>query len=363
MGGVTVIGGVDRQANLSMGRSGWIGLALVALCGTTGCGETRRPDAARPALHAIGVAAGDNISCAVEQNGSVWCWGGSAQRVEGLSSGGLIAAGTGYACADSRQGVAWCWEMPTGVDGEVGPPGSPSVVDVGERVVGLSLAGSDACSVGVSGRVYCWSKLVTTPVELHMPTPARQIDGTAKHGCVTDTDGAIWCWGFQGDQPSGAGGTQPAIAVSHFSSFSCALLRSRRVVCWGSGGFGQLGNGAFTGRGVSEPVEVLGITTAEEIHVAAHRACARLEDGSVACWGDNSYGAFGDGTYNQAGQAEPRPVRAGRLPSLKAMSVGENAHACGISQSDEVVCWGNNVDGQLGSGEAERQSGPVVVRL
>jgi alpha-tubulin suppressor-like RCC1 family protein len=47
-----------------------------------------------------------------------------------------------------------------------------------------------------------------------------------------------------------------------------------------------------------------------EIAIGSAHGCARSTDGTVKCWGENSYGALGDGTN----QSRSTPARVTGLP-------------------------------------------------
>jgi alpha-tubulin suppressor-like RCC1 family protein len=66
-------------------------------------------------------------------------------------------------------------------------------------------------------------------------------------------------------------------------------------MCWGS----RLGNG--TNNSSTEPVEVSGLTNVSTVAAGLNDACAVLTEGSVECWGDNT---FGQVTRGQAGGRE-----------------------------------------------------------
>jgi alpha-tubulin suppressor-like RCC1 family protein len=67
--------------------------------------------------------------------------------------------------------------------------------------------------------------------------------------------------------------------------------------------------------------------------------CARVDDGSVWCWGDNGSGQCGDGSLEAT---RPRPVR---VPGLVATAVAAGwRDACAIVAGGRVRCWGGNGD-------------------
>ena len=57
---------------------------------------------------------------------------------------------------------------------------------------------------------------------------------------------------------------------------------------------GQLGNGTTTSS--TATVVITGLSGVVEIAAGNDGVCARKNDGSVVCWGDNSGGRLGNGT-------------------------------------------------------------------
>jgi alpha-tubulin suppressor-like RCC1 family protein len=74
--------------------------------------------------------------------------------------------------------------------------------------------------------------------------------------------------------------------------------------------------------------------------------CAAANDGHVACWGENSEGQIGTGTGSLQEQV-PQPIVGGVRFSLVAAGA---AHSCAIAQFGTAYCWGRNTESQLGRG-------------
>jgi len=99
-------------------------------------------------------------------------------------------------------------------------------------------------------------------------------------------------------------GSRPdAVEIDAGFEFACARRSSGRVSCWGSDADGQLGDSAThsaCGSGArcsGTPVDVVGITDAVDIVAGNNHACALHATGAVSCWGDNSLGQLGDGSF------------------------------------------------------------------
>ncbi|MCX7634091.1 MAG: hypothetical protein N2Z22_12235, partial [Turneriella sp.] len=120
----------------------------------------------------------------------------------------------------------------------------------------------------------------------------------------------------RGDGPGEMGDSLPAVnlgtgrtaqAIVAGSSHTCTLLDNHSVKCWGNNTYGQLGNALYADRhgnlswhlGDNLPPVNLGTgRTAVAITGGGEHACALLDNHSVKCWGKNQYGQLGLGDTN-----------------------------------------------------------------
>lgn len=141
-----------------------------------------------------------------------------------------------------------------------------------------------------------------------------------------------------------------ATAIAAGANHACALLHggtSGTVSCWGSNTVGQLGDGTFISR--TTPAQVPGLTGVIAIAAGQSHTCAVLSSGAVKCWGDNSYGECGTGSTSSAYYGTPQSVPA----------ITSGAHTIGAADGNTVAMvngraytWGANFFGQLGLGGA-----------
>merc|ERR1712014_430620 len=84
-----------------------------------------------------------------------------------------------------------------------------------------------------------------------------------------------------------------------------------------------------------------------------HHTCAILDNDEVKCWGQNYNGQLGYGDTSNRGDDSGEmgdslaAIDLGTGRSAKALAHGYT-HTCAILDNDEVKCWGKNVGGQLG---------------
>lgn len=140
--------------------------------------------------------------------------------------------------------------------------------------------------------------------------------------------------------------------ISTGSNFSCGIFQSG-VRCWGQNTFGQLGTSDNTARlsPATSPIQGLD-TNVWSLTVGSEHACA-IRNKDVMCWGKNTYGQLGTGDQDNSNY----PLY-GPLYGASKISAGER-HTCGISDG-KVYCWGANDVGQLGDGSTVALSTSAV---
>jgi alpha-tubulin suppressor-like RCC1 family protein len=189
------------------------------------------------------------------------------------------------------------------------------------------------------------------------------------HACAQTHARKLLCWGWNKYGQLGDGTTRNRhkpvavsgigtglVAVAAGLGHTCALTDKGKVKCWGENKYGQLGDGTTTNR--HTPVAVAGLKGVAAIAAGNVETCALTRAGRVKCWGENRYGQLGDGTTTD----RHAPVLVSALGSANvAIAVGGN-HACAITNSHAVKCWGRNDHGQLGNGTLNdsHQPGSVV---
>ena len=340
------------------------------------------------------VSAGGYHTCALDDAGTISCWGlgeygqlGTGARETDTGTTPIdapagvtftaVAAGNAHSCAIDADGSVWCWGIDgDGThDGENSEPHGPQRVDLpsGSRIISLD-GYYHACATTSEGDAWCWGRGEEgqlgdgamsdslAPVEVSVPEEVRltQIVTGAFHTCALDESGATWCWGQDlHDQLDGASASEPGLpariampdglrfsAITAGFSHTCALTSEGAAWCWGEGTDGRLGDGGTSD--VSEPTAVDmpdGVTFSAIDGGNAH-TCAIASDGSIWCWGLGVQGGA------SAGANAPVPTAVAAPNDSRALAISAGGfHTCALLDDGGVWCWGDDASGQLGDGE------------
>ena len=328
------------------------------------------------------IAVGMTHACAVLTDTSLKCWG--------ENQAGELGLGDTNARGDQP--------------GEMGD--ALPFVPLGRGVVDVALGAATTCGRLVSGHAVCWgdntlgqlgrgdrTDVGSRPgevseelaaLDLGGPVRALAVSGT-RHVCALQGQDMI-CWGGNAFGQLGLGDTEargddageldasvaaidlgnlgPITAIDAVGPMSCALSTAGEAKCFGGNLNGALGLGDGEARGdaAGEMGATLQSIDAGEpiaaLAVGGAHACALSETGAVRCWGQNLSGVLGRGDGEHIGDM-PGEMGAAlaplALPVTAVRTVHARGHACVVSEANEVVCWGANDVGQLGIGNTENQ--------
>jgi alpha-tubulin suppressor-like RCC1 family protein len=193
--------------------------------------------------------------------------------------------------------------------------------------------------------------------------------------CVGIQNSAVACWGDNSigqlgtgvfgevatlAAPQRVGLAVDGLATTVGANHACALLSSTELACWGNNEYGQIGNG-FSGSisNTAVPNFVSGLIGVSDFASGGNATCA-IVSGEVYCWGDNQYAQIGQPTVG-IGDIRAAPTKVPLLADIRSVAVGKT-HACALSNSGLVYCWGRNNQGQLGGFEGELSDTPMLVQ-
>lgn len=150
------------------------------------------------------------------------------------------------------------------------------------------------------------------------------------------------------------------LSVGATSSCATANTVGAPVYCWGSNASGELGIGSadITGRAQPTLVSLPTGVAFRRVSVGDAHACALSTTGALYCWGKNTSGQVGIGTISSS---VPTPALIASGTAFTEISAGGTITCAVVETSREGRCWGNNDQGQLGDGTVTLRSTPTTI--
>ncbi|WP_340598786.1 RCC1 domain-containing protein [Bdellovibrio sp. GT3] len=266
-------------------------------------------------------------------------------------------------CAIYTGGVLKCWGnnyagmLGTG-SSEAGTT-APAVVNAGTSYSHIAPSEWHVCGITTGGDLQCWGNRSSYRVGDNNPSgvaasPVTIGTGFSALGIGVNTtcavkSGQVYCWGQNITTAGGSwttptlinpGGANPFVSVDVGYNSVCALNNINELYCFGGNSSGQLGNGTTTA--VDPPAASSSATNVSKFSInwnfsGQSHACALSTTGAVSCWGANNYGYLGDNSTTT--RTSPTPVNGSA--TYTDIIVGAST-ACAIVDNGSINCWGSN---------------------
>jgi len=276
----------------------------------------------------------------------------------------LDKVGTSYALSASASGLA---NSTSGVFAVSPGPASKLVFSAQPTIVSAGGVVGPAVEVSVQdaqgNAVTSSTADVTVSITSGTGATGATLSGTrtaaAVAGVATFSDLSIDKAGTGYTIDAGSSGlssaTSAAFDVYAFSALSasgqtCAIATNGAAYCWGDNDYGALGNGSTVVYSAI-PVPVSGGLRFASLS-AGGQTCGLTAAGLAYCWGLNLTGGLGDGT--KTNRSTPVAVSGG-LTFVQVSAGG--GHSCGVTSDGAAWCWGFNGYGELGNGSSGAISG------
>jgi alpha-tubulin suppressor-like RCC1 family protein len=330
-------------------------------------------------------------TCAIKQDKSLWCWGENSHGqlgdgtnvsknipVQILSSGVVhvsvgadYTAGNGHTCAIKEDGSLWCWgsnwagQLGDGTNIDKNTP----VQIMPSGVAYVSAGWSYTCAIKTDGSLWCWGAgSSNTPVQI-MSSGVVSVSVGAGHVCTIKSDGSLWCWGYNRYGQLGDGtNTDREVPVQIMSSgvvsvsagwgHTCAIKQDKSLWCWGNNWHGQIGDGTNISRNI--PIQIMS-TGVLSVSAGGFHTCAVKTDGSLWCWGTNWAGQLGVGNATYVWRRN-MPIQI-MQSEVVSVDTGSMYHTCAVKADGSLWCWGGNLYGEIGDGDAINVVKPSPVQI
>jgi hypothetical protein len=182
-------------------------------------------------------------------------------------------------------------------------------------------------------------------------------------------DGTLWTWG---DNAYGALGDNTIVRksspiqtiafgtnwkqVSSVRGNMAAIKTDGTLWCWGYNSYGELGDNTTVKK--SSPIQtVAGGTNWSQVDVGWLNTAAIKTDGTLWIWGDNSQGQLGDNTIVR--KSSPVQTVAGGTNWKQVSCSKFRTFTAAIKTDGTLWTWGSNSYGQLGDNTTASKSSPI----
>jgi alpha-tubulin suppressor-like RCC1 family protein len=392
------------------------------------------------------IEAGVIHTCGIGSDDKLYCWGRGNNYARGNGdttdrdvptevSGGLTwqhVDTKGYTtCGVTTGGALYCWGSNTWYQGGDAGGGSlqvPTQVGSDTDWQAVARGSTHTCALKTGGEIYCWGSsaygqrgdgIANSDFDVSTATP--QLVGTGfdrvfagqNQTWLGYTDGTTACVGFNDDGQCGVGtvgdkGETLTLVGTSVDSFALAGSQVHVIetttgahLSAGRNNDGELGDGTTQSRATF----AAGVAGTFDKVAAGVASCARRTDGTVVCWGDDSYGGVGGGAgdntpgpqaladtwvdiasgsisicgirlssadqllecwgydhYLGAAVESPSAVNGNVDVDWASVDMG-NSHACALKTNGDAWCWGRQQNGKLGNGNTSlNRAGPVAVQ-
>lgn len=339
------------------------------------------------------LALGEAHSCALFEDGHVRCWGANtagqlgngldglsyqnpATVVVGLNDATQIVAGARHTCALRKDKTAVCWGDNT--RSQLGYAGAstsstPKPAELGAPVTKLAAGGANTCALFPDQGVRCWgdstygqisSSGFSTPSPSPFSFEATELFAVGDGFICAKTSQGVYCRGKNNMNQVGAeySYTHNQVWFQNISELALgkdhACIRTQEdnaagaIYCWGSSTNNKLGSFFLQG----QYTQGIAFTSkGSSLSLGYEHLCqiAPAPGVFVECFGDTSHYQLGNDKLELTEAVKSSP-------EATLLATG-GYHTCAYSPQKGLFCWGENEQGQTGSGGSGKNKLPAPV--
>jgi alpha-tubulin suppressor-like RCC1 family protein len=151
---------------------------------------------------------------------------------------------------------------------------------------------------------------------------------------------------------------KPVASVAAGGFHTAAIVEGGNLYTWGGGYFGQLGHGDETDRKTPKVVKGVQQCVAHQVACGTHHTLMLTEEQQVWTWGSGEFGKLGIGDEDKHAE----PILITKLQGINVTEISTGGfHSAALSNEGVLYTWGGGDKGQLGHGDENMQTVPVVV--
>lgn len=202
----------------------------------------------------------------------------------------------------------------------------------------------------------------------------------AKHSCAIDGQGGVRCWGHNEDGQLGTGDTAQSLSPKEVvddggavfdeevrqlalgNAHSCARTDDGIIVCWGDNSSNQLTELSSSDH-TTYALEISNLPqSAQTLGTGSHHSCVEHAPGQLSSWGSNWQGELGVGDTDWYTTPQEVIFAGDDTGGIQKFDGGP-MFSCYLDVSGDLYCWGENIFGQTGSGDADEITQPKKVAV
>ncbi|MEF2175809.1 MAG: prepilin-type N-terminal cleavage/methylation domain-containing protein [Candidatus Absconditabacteria bacterium] len=338
------------------------------------------------------IAAGTNLTCLIDTNEDLWCWGTNKfgvikpitnssdfivsipQKLSGVSNVKKVTLGSSHICILEGNGDVKC---AGGNDfGQLGVGNnadSSLFIKVYSNVKYLDANSKRTCVVNNLNEMYCRGRtelgeFTTGPGDLSYNSPIKitlspgtsiikDLDVGVYSICYVDQIDELYCIGRSYTIPHSSNRTlftkmvvPEAVKKVSIGRYNGSFIStSGKVYVYGKyEGNGNVGNGEqFLSNHI--PQLLTGVS-ANKLILYYDTSCLTDHDNKLYCWGNNFNNEISSDNISNKLIYEESSMK----DIVKYLGVGDG-HVCVVNESDNFTCIGSNKFGQLGNGQVDNE--------
>lgn len=343
------------------------------------------------------IRAGNHFNFGIQDDGTLWSWGRNWNgqlgigtttdssipvQVNNSTDWKEIDAALLHVLALKTSGTLWTWGSNSyGQLGNNTTEDSTVPIQIGTnndwQMIGAGIVSSVALKT--DGTLWAWGGNALnqlgdgTTIDSHVPIQIGNSDDwsiiSAGHHytLALKNNGTLWAWGYNSNGQLGDNTTIDKSVPTLISNentwvdiktgftHSIALKNDGTLWSWGNNLNGQLGRPVILGNN-NHPNQVGNDSDWQTISAGGNFTLAIKTDGSLWAWGQNFYGALGDGTIVDSAA----PIQIGEDTDWTAIHCG-GYHSIAQKSDGGIYLWGWNAQGQLGNGTTEDSLVPINI--